>query len=247
MDKMCGHLCPVGRRGTKEGFVIAGQRQPGGNLDLLPESGYSGEVGLAAKTVTAKAVSFSGEATWFQRTMDNWIIWLPTGAYWSPQNLMNVWSRGVELRGGLAWRVKGTTIKLDVMTDYVVSTNEHAKSANDASVGKQLIYVPTYSGHGTLSVGWKNLTVTGSAHYTGYRYTSTDNRDFLEPYLLLNAAISYRLASGTKYVLGLTAQGFNLLDEPYQVMMNRPMPLRNYQVGIDLRFNRPNKAGNEKP
>ncbi len=221
--------------------------QPGGNLDLLPESGYSGEVGLAAKTVTAKAVSFSGEATWFQRTMDNWIIWLPTGAYWSPQNLMNVWSRGVELRGGLAWRVKGTTIKLDVMTDYVVSTNEHAKSANDASVGKQLIYVPTYSGHGTLSVGWKNLTVTGSAHYTGYRYTSTDNREFLEPYLLMNAAISYRLASGTKYVLGLTAQGFNLLDEPYQVMMNRPMPLRNYQVGIDLRFNRPNKAGNEKP
>lgn len=219
--------------------------QPGGNPDLLPESGYSGEIGLAARTDAKRPVSFSGEATWFQRTMDNWIIWLPDGAYWSPQNLMNVWSRGVELRGGLAWRVKSTTIKLDVMTNYVVSTNEKAKSVNDASVDKQLIYVPMYSGHGTLSVGWKDLTVSGSTHYTGYRYTSADNRQFLKPYLLVDAALSYRLASGTKYVLALTAQGFNLLDETYQVMLNRPMPLRNFQVGISLRFNPPVRSAVE--
>ncbi len=216
--------------------------QPGGNPDLLPESGYSGELGLAAKCDEKRTLTFSGEVTWFQRTMDNWIIWLPAGSYWSPQNLMNVWSRGLELRGGVAWRVKSTTIKLDVMTNYVVSTNETAKSANDASVGKQLIYVPVYSGQGTLSVIWKDLTVMGSAHYTGYRYTSTDNRQFLKPYLLVDAALSYRLAAGTKYVLGLTAQGFNLLDETYQVMLNRPMPLRNFQVGINLRFNQPAKS-----
>ncbi|MEO7080921.1 MAG: TonB-dependent receptor, partial [Flavobacteriales bacterium] len=221
--------------------------QPGGNADLLPESGYSGELGLAAKCDEKRIMSFSGEATWFQRTMDNWIIWLPAGSYWSPQNLMNVWSRGLELRGGVAWHVKSTTIKLDVMTNYVVSTNETAKSANDASVGKQLIYVPVYSGQGTLSVIWKDLTVMGSAHYTGYRYTSTDNRQFLKPYLLVDAAVSYRLASGTKYVLALTAQVFNLLDETYQVMLNRPMPLRNFQVGINLRFNQPAKSTTETP
>lgn len=219
--------------------------QPGGNVDLLPERGYSGELGLEMKTDAKKHLALSGEATWFQRTVDNWIIWLPAGSYWSPQNLMNVWSRGLELRGGLAWRVKGTTIKLDVMTNYVASTNEQAKSANDASVSKQLIYVPVYSGHGTLSVIWKNLTITGSAHYTGYRYTSTDNRDFLKPYLLVDAALSYRLASGAKYVLGLTAQGFNLLDEKYQVMLNRPMPLCNFQVGVNLRFNQPLKSSVE--
>ncbi len=221
--------------------------QPGGNPELLPESGYSGEVGLAVNTEAKQPVTFSGEVTWFQRTMDNWIIWLPAGSYWTPRNLMNVWSRGLELRGGMAWRVKSTTIKLDLMTNYVISTNEKVKSANDGSVGKQLIYVPVYSGHGTLAVLWKSLTITGSAHYTGYRYTSADNRDFLKPYMLLDATLSYRLASGTKYVLALTAQGFNLLDEPYQVMLNRPMPLRNFQVGINLRFNQPTKSTTETP
>ncbi|MBS1570181.1 MAG: TonB-dependent receptor, partial [Bacteroidetes bacterium] len=115
---------------------------PGGNPDLLPESGYSGEAGLAVKGKLAPHVEANAEATVFQRTMDNWIIWLPGGAYWSPENLMNVWSRGLEMRGGTGWRMRNTAVRLDLMTNYVVSTNQTAKTRNDASVGKQLIYVP---------------------------------------------------------------------------------------------------------
>ncbi len=219
---------------------------PGGNPDLLPESGYSGEVGLAAKGEASARVSVTAEGTVFQRTMDNWIIWLPSGAYWGPRNIMNVWSRGVELRGELAWRVSHTTIKLAAMTNYVVSTNQTAKSANDASVGKQLIYVPMYSGHGKLSVGYKGLLATAGANYTGYRYTSTDNRSFLEPYVLWNAAVSYRITHGKKYSVSLMLQGFNLMDADYQVMLNRPMPLRNFQAGLSVQFDQPNSVKNPR-
>lgn len=221
---------------------------PGGNPDLLPESGYSGELGLAAKgEASSSRVSITAEGTVFQRTMDNWIIWLPSGAYWSPVNIMNVWSRGVEMRGELAWRVINTTIKLGVMTNYVVSTNQTAKSANDASVGKQLIYVPMYSGHGKISAGHKDLLISAGVNYTGYRYTSTDNRSFLEPYMLWNAAASYRITSGKKYSVSLMLQGFNLLAADYQVMLNRPMPLRNFQAGLSIHFNQPNTVKTVQP
>ena len=212
---------------------------PGGNPALLPESGYSGELGLAAKGKPARGLEGTAEATLFQRSVDNWIIWLPRAAYWSPMNIMHVWSRGVELRGTLSAPVRRTTIKLHVMTNYVVSTNQTATTVNDASVDKQLIYVPVYSGHGRLSVGYKELLVTAGASYTGYRYTSTDNREFLEPYVLVDAALAYRLTHGRKYVASLHAQCNNLLDARYEVMRSRPMPLRNFQVGLSLRFNQP--------
>lgn len=220
---------------------------PGGNPGLLPESGFSGELGLAVDRKITQVLSIQGEGTLFQRTMENWIIWLPQGAFWSPLNLMRVWSRGAELAGGLSWKHAHTTAKLEVMTNYVVSTNQRATSANDASVGKQLIYVPMYSGHGKLSLGRKQFLATAGVHYTGYRYTSSDNHDFLAPYILVDASLSWRFAARGKYVGSLMVQGSNLLDESYQVMLGRPMPLRNFSIGIDLRFNSPEQPQAQRP
>lgn len=218
---------------------------PGGDPGLLPESGYGGELGLATKRDLAPGWHLEAELTGYQRTMDNWIIWLPAGNYWSPRNLMRVWSRGVEFRGELGKQVDQVKVTLGVLTNYVVSTNERAKTAGDASVGKQLIYVPMYSGGGKLGLTWRNLTLGADVHYTGYRYTSTDNRQFLVPYTLVNASASWRFHAGRKCLLSLTADGFNLLDEQYQAMLNRPMPLRHFQVGIRMHFNQPPRGKNE--
>jgi iron complex outermembrane receptor protein len=213
---------------------------PGGDPDLLPESGYSGEAGLAMdhRLGGAKA-RFIGDVTGYSRTMDNWIIWLPGPSYWSPMNIMNVWSRGVEAHAEVAMPVKQATVKLGVMTNYVLSTNQVAKSVNDASVDKQLIYVPIYSGNGKLSLIYKGVIASFGMNYTGYRYTSTDNSEYIDPYWLANASIAYRLPLRGTTELSVLAQGFNLFDEQYQVMLSRPMPLRNFRFGISLRFNRP--------
>lgn len=211
---------------------------PGGNPDLLPEDGYSGEVGLELKRGTTETrTRLSGDLTYFSRSMDNWIIWLPGPAYWSPRNVMNVWSRGIEARAEIAVRVRQTTLKFDLMSNYVLSTNQVAKSVNDASVDKQLIYVPMYSGNAKLSLIHRSFTATFATTYTGYRYTSTDNIEFLDPYWLTNASLAYSLRLRGKNLLSLTMQGFNLFSERYEVIQSRPMPLRNFQVGISLRFN----------
>jgi len=213
---------------------------PGGNPDLLPESGYSEELGTIIQIQTKnEKIKLQFEPTVFNRNITNWIIWLPGQSYWSPQNIMEVWSRGVETKSELFYKQKEFKLKLGVMTNYVVSTNEKAKTANDASVGKQLIYVPMYSGHGKITIGYKKLLFSFHQSYTGYRYTATDNSAFLKPYMLSNVHAAYNI-SRKKHSIDLSAQVNNLFNEQYQVMLNRAMPLRNFRLGITVQFNHAN-------
>jgi len=214
---------------------------PGRNIDLLPESGYCEEAGVLLKLASANSkIIFSSEATVFNRNMDNWILWLPGPGYWSPQNIMKVWSRGTETKSELSVQVSKLKFRLGVITNYVVSTNQKAKTENDASVDKQLIYVPMYSGSGKFSIEYNNLVVTYRQTYTGYRYTSTDNTEYLKPYSIGSVYASYKF-SLKKYTATFFAQVNNLFNENYQVLLNRAMPLRNYQAGLSIQFNQPNK------
>lgn len=212
--------------------------QPGGNPDLLSEDGYSGDLG-ALLDLRWKGMTISSEVTWFNRLLDNWITWSPGPAYWSPRNLMQVWSRGVETNTTVGFPVGQLGVKVGVLTNYVLSTNQVATSVNDASVDKQLIYVPMYSGHAKLDIAYKRLSLTGLVSYTGYRYTSTDNSAYLEPYTLADAWVAYRLPSLKGFTLDLRAQCNNVLATTYEVMMDRPMPLRSYQAGVSVEFHRP--------
>ncbi|MDX9750202.1 MAG: TonB-dependent receptor [Flavobacteriales bacterium] len=211
---------------------------PGGNPALLPEDGWSADVGVALQR-TVKQFALRSEITWFNRMLDNWIIWLPGPAYWTPQNIMQVWSRGVETDSEIAWKRGTCTYKLGVVTNHVVSTNQIATGPHDASVDKQLIYVPMYSGNARIGVEHARASFILSTTYTGYRYTSTDNRDFLDPYWLLNASASVRVVKKTRWQADVFAHANNLLDTDHEVMLSRPMPLRNYQAGIRFHFDRP--------
>lgn len=213
---------------------------PGGNKDLLPEKGFSEEVGIAINLVSKnKKHQFLFEPTLFNRNMKNWILWLPGQTYWSPQNIMEVWSRGAETRTELGFKIKQVIIKLDLLTSYVLSTNQKSKSENDASVGKQLIYVPMYSGHGKFSLVYKNFLFSINQNYTGYRYTSNDNTEYLEPYFLTNIYLSYKLRLNQS-AFYFFVQINNLFNQQYQLVLNRAMPLKNYLAGITIQFNNPN-------
>lgn len=208
---------------------------PGGVRDLLPESGHGAEVGLALDRKIGRA-SVKGEVTTYSRTMDQWIIWLPGPAYWSPQNVLQVWSRGVEAGAEVVVLVGRSKVSFALNTDHVVSTNQRAKSSDDASVDKQLIYTPMYSGRGRIGVQHGRFSAACIAMYTGYRYTSTDNRSFLEPFTVANAWLAYALRTGKRGSLSVDVQCNNLFDARYQVIADRPMPLRHYRVGVRYQF-----------
>ncbi|MCX6180515.1 MAG: TonB-dependent receptor [Bacteroidetes bacterium] len=213
---------------------------PGGNPDLMPESGFSGDAGLILKLEKKDKVCFRFEPSIFNRNIDNWIIWLPGQTYWSPQNVMKVWSRGVESVSRVRFQIGDFKMGFSVMTNYAVSTNMQSKSVGDASVGRQLIYVPMYSGHAKFWVEYKGFLLSYSHSYTGYRYTSTDNTQYLAPFNIANI-----YAAKNFIVKGLQLSAFvqidNLFNQQYQVVLSRAMPLRYYNTGLTIKFNHATK------
>ena len=208
---------------------------PGGNPDLLPESGFTEEAGLNL-VLENKTLLFKTDVTVFNRNMENWILWLPGVSYWSPKNIMDVWSRGMETNNSLEVKTGKTKITFAVLTNYVLSENRTVKTENDASLNKQLIYTPMYSGMAKVSLEYKNMALSYRHNYVGYRYTSTDNTQYLEPYELGSIYFSYH-ASIKNYNMNIFLQAHNIWDERYQILSNRAMPGVHFNGGISLQFN----------
>jgi iron complex outermembrane receptor protein len=214
---------------------------PGGNPNLKPEDSYEIDGGIELK-YKKNNFSLLVEATYFNRHTTNWIIWLPTVySYWSPKNIAEVYSRGTETKTELAYTKKDLQIKLILNTSYVLSTNQKSSSENDNSIGRQLIFTPRYNGQGTFLVLYKNVSLLLNNNYTGYRFTSTDNTTWLNPYYIANIKCSYSY-SFSNVNMNLFWSINNVFNKNYMVVSNRPMPLRNYEIGISMNYRKKNAS-----
>ena len=213
---------------------------PGGNPNLKPEESYEIDGGLEFN-YSKNGYSALIEATYFNRHTTNWIIWLPSDKpYWSPTNIAEVYSRGTETKIELAYQKKDILVKLIINTAYVLSTNQKSKSENDNSEGRQLIYTPRYNGQATILVNYKKISILFNNNYTGYRFTSTDNSSWLNPYYLANLKCAYSY-SFSSVNMQLFCSINNLFNKNYVVVQNIPMPLRNYEIGLCMNYHKRKK------
>ena len=203
---------------------------PGGNINLQPEKSLCAETNLSYETT-----NFSGEVSAFSKHVNNWIIWLPTNGYWSPINAASVWCRGLESTVNYQQSISKVTLKLKLIYAYILSTNQKSNIANDVNLYKQLIYVPLYKSTANISLCYKTIFLNISNQYTGYRYTSADNIQFLNPYLVSNATVGYgfhikKVNAQTTFTVN------NIFNTEYESIAYRPMPLRYAELSIKLNF-----------
>lgn len=211
-----------------------------GVADLKPETGWSEELSLINR-YSLGLISWELGATAFNRDINNWIIWQPvSSSTWSPKNLMKVWSRGLEYKVKIEIKKNKFNFQFTGLYNYVLSTNEKSALANDATIGKQLIYVPIQNAQGTATLSYKGASLSYTQMYVGYRYTLSDNSDYLKPYTVGNISVGQTFSLSTSKIK-VFAQLNNVWQEAYQVMEYRAMPLFNYQVGLSLQFNQPNQ------
>lgn len=208
--------------------------KPGGNQDLKSESGFSWEAGLGFKT-SSKRITFNFESTYFQSEIDNWIIWLPAGSIWTPQNKRAVSSKGVEAKLTASVIVGKVKFRLNGAYTWVQSTVSQGTSESDNSVGKQLIYVPEHQAKGQLSVHLGKLFMLYGHEYTGLRYTTSDNESSLPSYQLGFASFGYEHTM-KKHSVGITFTVDNLFDKAYQSIAWRPMPGRSFLINLNYQF-----------
>ena len=209
---------------------------PGGNLDLLPEKGYTSDIGVIWNKNIHK-VSLSFEPSLYSRWIDNWILWQPNGSFWSPMNVKKVWNRGIETSSKFHFKNKKIIYEFTLKTAYNMSTNINVYDANNNSLDKQLIYTPHYKLVFKSQINYKDFTLTYLHNYTGYRFTSRDNESFLPSFNLGRLFLSFRLKlknNSAKIFYKIN----NLYNTNYQVVLNRPMPLINHEIGINFKINK---------
>lgn len=210
-----------------------------GNPNLKPEESYELDGGIVFN-YTKNNTHLKFEGTYFNRHTTNWIIWLPLagGANFTPRNINEVYSRGTETNIEWLFVKNNFRSKFILNTSYVLATNLKSKNENDNSVGRQLIYTPRYSGQCTYILSYKETSLIINQTYTGYRFTSTDNTSWLNPYYLFNIRVSYAYThKNTKYsFFGNINNAFN---KNYMIVSNRPMPLRNFEAGLSINYHKP--------
>lgn len=215
---------------------------PGGNSALKPEQGWSREIGYTIKLFHNRFKKEENvvdpplirhELSYFNRDIRDWIIWLG-GSIWSPHNLARVWSRGVETRNSVQFPVgKSIWMMFSVNTAYVLATNTASYLPTDSSIGRQIPYTPRYVFQGNAGIKWRELFINYNHTYTGYRFVTMDESQFLLPYQTGNIQASWQF-NIARYKLHITAQVQNIWNAGYQVVWGRPMPHRYYLWNLQL-------------
>ena len=207
--------------------------ETGGNRELLPEIGFTTEIGL---NYNYEKLSFNISP--YYSLIDNWIQWLPQeNGIWSPINVRQVENKGVEIEANKVFTIlnKGK-LHINTSYNYVSSINKSSVITNDNSVGKQLIYVPLQSFNIVAKLEIKKWLFGYNQTITGKVFIDATNTTYMPYYAPADVNISYSFMKNNKSaVIGFKVA--NLYDEQYQIMANRPMPGRWFLVFLKANLN----------
>jgi vitamin B12 transporter len=197
-----------------------------GNTDLRPEKGYSTDIGWVFQ-----ASNFSLEVTGFQLVLDDWILWQPdsTGQF-RPNNLRKVWSRGIE--GGGKWQVSRNKWKVDVSGRMQVSkTTNVAVYDGVEGLGRQLAYTPRFSGGFSARISRGIVSVAYLQQFTGERLDNGGKA--VKAFQIGNLLVSCAPLKGR---LTVDFRLENIWNAQYEIIRYRPMPGRNWRIGVGYRW-----------
>lgn len=209
---------------------------PGGNKNLKPEKGYKTEL-----TTLLNFNRISLSFTYFNHLLNDWILWQPSpnSSFWTANNAKQVKSEGLEFHAELLL-LKNKKHELSVISkyQYVQSINTKTYESAINSIGKQLIYTPNHKGIFNINYKYQSFNFQTKLNYTGSVFTTDDNSKSQElaSYFLINTELAYQFQL-KKHQYFVLFQANNLLNKTYQVMLNRAMPLRNYQITLKTNIN----------
>ena len=200
--------------------------EPGGNPNLRPEKSQNAEIGLQLKQTGN--FSWSQRLTYYRMQVDDWIIWLPKGNVWIPENIREVHNQGLEYQGESSWTTGHLTWQANLAYTYS-STRDLTQEGS-----QQLPYSPKHQGNAGLQVKRKDLAFDLSGFYVGPRSIASGNSRILEGFALGNLGLTFSGAKWKSLQMPLRFQVLNVFNQSYQVLYLRAMPGRSYQLNLTL-------------
>ncbi len=202
----------------------------GGNPDLKPEQGWSSEIGVEYKTRVFNALDIKLQTNGFYSEFNDWIMWLPNtdkNGLYSPINIRNVKSYGIEFFTNLEYDFNTLNLNLNSNYTYLESIDDKTNS--------QLTYTPKHKLNNQLQARIANGFLNLRHQFIDEVYTNTDNTNKLQSFNLFDASIGYDLnIFQSNTILELSVN--NIFDEEYQLILGGPMPKRNYRIQFNINF-----------
>ena len=208
-----------------------------GNAALNPESAIQYNIGVTYSTLSqprSTRVSLSMDA--YYNTVHDKIVAYPKGQQfrWTMLNLGRVHIKGMDVEAQVIQQLTPMW-RLDVRAQYTYQDARDVTNPTDTYYHHQIPYVPWHSGSLVVGVASDCWTLDYSFIYVGKRYNQQENirYNYMQPWYTNDVHGSYTFKWGKKRCR-LTAEVNNLLNQDYDVILNYPMPKRNYAVGLTV-------------
>lgn len=206
-----------------------------GNSKLNPERVSQYNVGAVYETTRRSLISsmrFSCDV-YYNKVKDK-IVAYPKGQQfrWTMLNLGVVDIRGIDL-AAMATAVPGREIAITLRGQYTYQRAIDITNPADNYYRDQIPYIPHHSGSAVINATWKKLGVNYSFIYVGERYNQQENirYNYTQPWYTSDVSVSYDLRIGHANARILVEVN-NLLSQDYDVILNYPMPKRNYRFTL---------------
>lgn len=215
-----------------------------GNVDLDPEESHQYNLGAAYDKSYWQGVirHWEVKADAYLNRVTNKIIAVPkgNGMYrWMMTNLGQAEIKGVDLSASAISEVhKEWLLKLRMTYTHQQAsdlTRRPNKELEKITYGGQIAYIPWHSGSLTAGLQHRLWQLNYSFIYVGERYRSSANtpENYEQPWYTNDLSLS-RSFTHDRFNSKLTLEVNNLFSQDYEVVLNYPMPKRNYKLTLTV-------------
>jgi len=215
-----------------------------GNVALKPEFTHQFNVGLqygvSFKKGILKQLQLQTDA-YYNEVTDK-IIAVPKGSgqyRWMMMNLGKVEIRGIEASSTTIFQLPFDVL-LNLRLSYTYQkaqdfTKRKSEELQKITYGGQIPYIPWHSGSVVTSFAYKTWQLNYSFIYVGERYHNSANikENYEQPWYTHDMAIVKNFKY-KKTNMRIAAEINNLFSQDYEVVLNYPMPKRNYKISLTV-------------
>lgn len=215
-----------------------------GNIKLKPEFTHQYNVGFRYEKSYKKSIikQWELQADAYYNEVTDKIVAVPKGSgqyRWMMMNLGYVEIRGVDAAASTTIEpLKDLFFNLRFTYTYQKAqdfTKRENPFLQELTYGGQIAYIPWHNGSIIANLTYKSWQLNYSFIYVGERYHSSANipEDYEQPWYTNDMTVSKKFAI-KKTNMRAALEINNLLSQDYDVVLNYPMPKRNYKLSITV-------------
>lgn len=207
-----------------------------GNAQLRPESAVQYNLGAAYDRTWGSGLlrRLHLQADGYYNTVKDKIVAYPKGQQfrWTMLNLGRVHITGVDIEAE-AEAMVGRDVRISGRLQYTYQDARDVTSKTTSYYRDQIPYIPWHSGSAVVSACWKAWDVSYSYIYTGERYSQQENIAYnhLQPWYTSDMTIAWHNSR-----LRVSLDVNNLFAQDYDVILNYPMPRRNFLLTAEWKI-----------